>query len=118
MAHITRRETLAAGAMAAVSALAPGSARAQSPAPSAVPATGKVVKKGRLKQSVSRWCYRDIPDPELYKAVNEMGLRAMDLLEAGPGRSWASWASSARWVAGRRHDSRRAQRPRATTTPS
>ncbi len=41
----------------------------------------RVVKSGRLKQSVSRWCYRDIPLPALCQAVSEMGLTAIDLLE-------------------------------------
>ena len=45
-----------------------------------VPATGPVVKSGRLKQSVSRWCYNKIPMPEFAKAVKEMGLTAIDLL--------------------------------------
>ena len=73
MAHITRREALAAGAMAALSALAPRIAAGQA-------AGGKAVRKGRLKQSVSRWCYKGIPDREFYKAVADMGLPAVDLL--------------------------------------
>ena len=36
--------------------------------------------KGRLKQSVCRWCYAKIPLPELCKAAADMGLTAMDLL--------------------------------------
>ena len=43
--------------------------------------TDRVVKNGRLKQSVSRWCYSKIPMPEFCKAVAEMGLTAIDLLE-------------------------------------
>jgi hydroxypyruvate isomerase len=39
------------------------------------------VKNGRLKQSVSRWCYQRIPMPEFCKAVADMGLTAIDLLE-------------------------------------
>ena len=35
---------------------------------------------GRLKQSVCRWCYRDIPLPDLCRGVAEIGLTAMDLL--------------------------------------
>ena len=80
MAHITRREALAAGAMAALSAFAPRIAAAQA-------AGGKAVRKGRLKQSVSRWCYKDIPDPVFYKAVADMGLTAVDLL---PEAQWAA----------------------------
>jgi hydroxypyruvate isomerase len=41
----------------------------------------QVVKNGRLKQSVARWTYRDIPMREFCRAVAEMGLTAMDLLE-------------------------------------
>ena len=57
----------------AVSSLAPSRLGAQPAA--------RVVKKGRLKQSVSRWCYKDIPDPVFYKAVADMGLPAVDLLK-------------------------------------
>jgi len=41
----------------------------------------RVVKNGRLKQSVSRWCYRQIPMPEFCRAVADIGLTAIDLLE-------------------------------------
>ena len=41
----------------------------------------RIVKKGRLKQSVSRWCYNAIPMPEFCRAVADMGLTAIDLLE-------------------------------------
>ena len=37
--------------------------------------------KGRLKQSVSRWCYAKIPMPEFCTAVAGMGLTAIDLLD-------------------------------------
>src|SRR4029077_10349143 len=40
-----------------------------------------VVKNGRLKQSVSRWPYAKIPLPDFCRAVAEMGLTAIDLLE-------------------------------------
>ncbi len=40
----------------------------------------KVVKTGRLKQSVCRWCYAKIPLPEFCRAVAELGLTAIDLL--------------------------------------
>jgi hydroxypyruvate isomerase len=40
-----------------------------------------LVKKGRLKQSVSRWPYAKIPMPEFCRACAEMGLTAVDLLE-------------------------------------
>jgi hydroxypyruvate isomerase len=44
-------------------------------------ATGRVVKNGRLKQSVSRWPYAKIPLSEFCRAVADMGLTAVDLLE-------------------------------------
>jgi hydroxypyruvate isomerase len=64
--HVTRREALAAG----LALLAPRAGAAE-----------RVVRKGRLKQSVSRWCYKAIPDREFYRAVADMGLPAVDLLE-------------------------------------
>jgi hydroxypyruvate isomerase len=45
-----------------------------------------VVKKGRLKQSVSRWPYQKIPFPDFCRACADMGLTAIDLLEE------ADWA--------------------------
>ena len=49
---------------------------------SALPAPGdRIVKNGRLKQSVSRWPYQKIPLPEFCHAVADMGLTAIDLLE-------------------------------------
>jgi hydroxypyruvate isomerase len=38
-------------------------------------------RKGRLKQSVSRWPYSKIPLPEFSKACRAMGLKAIDLLQ-------------------------------------
>ena len=50
-------------------------------APAVVSAQGRVVRNGRLKQSVSRWPYIGIPFPTFCEAVAEMGLPAIDLLE-------------------------------------
>jgi hydroxypyruvate isomerase len=75
MAGIGRREVLYGMGAAALSSLA------LSQFGKAAQATGKVVKKGRLKQSVSRWCYNKIPMPEFCRAVADMGLPAIDLLE-------------------------------------
>ena len=47
----------------------------------------KVIKNGRLKQSVSQWCYGKIPLPDLCRAAAEMGLVAIDLLEE---KDWAT----------------------------
>jgi hydroxypyruvate isomerase len=38
--------------------------------------------KGRLNQSVCKWCYRDLSIDELAKAGSKMGIRAIDLLTA------------------------------------
>ncbi len=43
---------------------------------------GRAVSRGRLRQSVSRWCYQKIALPDLCRAVAAMGLTAIDLLEA------------------------------------
>src|SRR5450432_2583221 len=75
MAPITRREALVATAAVAASPLLP-----RATAAAVADNTGRVVRKGRLKQSVSRWCYKDIPDRDFYKAVADIGLPAVDLL--------------------------------------
>ncbi len=73
MREVSRRQALAAGAGALAGLAAATSAEGQS-------AGGKAVTKGRLKQSVSRWCYQKIPMPEFCKAVAAMGIPAIDLL--------------------------------------
>ena len=45
-------------------------------------ASGRAVTRGRIRQSVSRWCYSKIPMPEFCRAAAAMGLTAIDLLEA------------------------------------
>jgi len=67
--------TIAAALAPAASRLSPVIAQAN-----------RVVTKGRLKQSVSRWPYQKIPLPEFCRAVADMGLTAVDLLEE------AEWA--------------------------
>jgi hydroxypyruvate isomerase len=85
MADLTRREALTAAAAAALALGATGlgkvDAQAQAPAAPATKPQVRAVTKGRLKQSVSRWCYQRIPMPDFCKAVSEMGLTAIDLLE-------------------------------------
>jgi hydroxypyruvate isomerase len=39
-----------------------------------------IPRKGRVKQSVSRWCYQQIPLDELCASATQMGLKAIDLL--------------------------------------
>jgi hydroxypyruvate isomerase len=74
MARITRRSALGAAAVAAAAGLSAKHLAAGEQ-------TGKIVTKGRLKQSVSRWCFGKIPMPEFCTAVAAMGLTAIDLLE-------------------------------------
>ena len=74
----TRRDALRSAAALAVAGMAPAMnalaiARAQSP--------GRAVTRGRLQQSVSRWCYQKMPLPDLCRAVAAMGVPAIDLLE-------------------------------------
>jgi len=86
---VTRREALLTGA-AAMSAFAAGPLAASAgKAAEGSQAAGPAVKRGRLKQSVSRWCYNKIPMAEFCDAVKAMGLTAMDLL------SDSEWAIAA-----------------------
>ena len=75
MNGITRREALTIGA-ATFAAAIPRAATAATAG-----RDQRVVTKGRLKQSVSRWSYSKIPLPEFCRAVADMGLTAIDLLE-------------------------------------
>lgn len=70
---LTRRAFLGAASTAVVVGAAP--------APAAQSTVRRVVTRGRLKQSVSRWCYAKIPLPELCAAARTIGLTAIDLLE-------------------------------------
>ena len=47
----------------------------------AAPLADTVVRNGRLRQSVTRWPFRSIPLPDFCRAVADMGLTAIDLLE-------------------------------------
>src|SRR5687767_6389185 len=69
MTAMSRREALGTAALFAASAGSIGGAGGQ-----------RAISKGRLKQSVCRWCYGKIPLPEFCKAVADMGLTAIDLL--------------------------------------
>ncbi|HJS56875.1 MAG TPA: hypothetical protein VKA01_02120, partial [Vicinamibacteria bacterium] len=70
MGKMARRQVLARTSAAVIGATFPTVAEAE-----------RAVSKGRLRQSVSRWCYDEIPSRELYRAVADMGLTAVDLLE-------------------------------------
>jgi hydroxypyruvate isomerase len=67
-----RRDALRALAGAAALGALPAAAGAT---------TRTVVRAGRLKQSVSRWCYGKIPLDDLCEAAKGMGLVAIDLLD-------------------------------------
>src|SRR5690348_4708098 len=81
MATVTRREALQVFGAAAIGSQAEAWAR-----PGAA-LTGNAVPSprfsvGRLKQSVSRWPYRQIPLPDFCKAAAGMGLAGIDLLNS------------------------------------
>jgi hydroxypyruvate isomerase len=48
---------------------------------SAAQPQGRVVTTGRLKQTACRWCYGKIPLDELCRAMADMGLTSIDLLD-------------------------------------
>lgn len=47
-----------------------------------VPQTAPVKRSGRIRQSVSRWCYKEIPLEQLCQYAAQIGLQAIDLLSA------------------------------------
>jgi hydroxypyruvate isomerase len=67
---MNRRDVIRTLGTAAAAALAP--ARAFAVAPTA---------RGRLKQSVSRWCYAKIPLDDLCRAAEAIGFRSIELLD-------------------------------------
>jgi hydroxypyruvate isomerase len=73
MVYLTRRSMLksSAAGVAAIG-LQPLASGADTPAPTA--------RKGRIKQSVSRWCYKQIPLDDLAAYAAKIGLRGVDLL--------------------------------------
>jgi hydroxypyruvate isomerase len=54
---------------------------------SALVSAQRVVRSGRLRQSVTRWTYRSIALPDLCRAAADIGLGAIDLLEES---DWAA----------------------------
>ena len=48
----------------------------------ATQAATRAVTRGRIRQSVSRWCYKQMALPDLCRAVSALGVPAIDLLEA------------------------------------
>ncbi|MBI1875885.1 MAG: hydroxypyruvate isomerase, partial [Acidobacteria bacterium] len=70
---LTRREIVTRGPLAAIA----GIATAATAGPQD---TGRAVRRGRLKQSVCRWPYGKIPLREFCRAVADLGLTGIDLL--------------------------------------
>jgi hydroxypyruvate isomerase len=73
MPTITRRALLKSSVAGVAAAQVPSLAFALS--------AGVEPRKGRIRQSVSRWCYQKIPLDQLSAAAAQMGLRGIDLLE-------------------------------------
>jgi hydroxypyruvate isomerase len=77
MSLINRRQMIQTGAVCAAGAMlspsTPSSADAPKPAPTP--------RKGRIHQSVSRWCYQKISLDDLCTAAVQMGLKGIDLLQ-------------------------------------
>src|ERR1700716_1219161 len=73
MSKFSRRRILASTIPAAAIASLSRASWSLPPAPAA--------RKGRIRQSVSRWCYDKIPLDKLCAAAADMGLQAIDLLE-------------------------------------
>jgi hydroxypyruvate isomerase len=74
MQPITRREALRGSVATVIAGITTGTSAAATQ-------EGRVVAKGRLKQTACRWCYNKIPLPDLCKAMADMGLTSIDLLE-------------------------------------
>jgi hydroxypyruvate isomerase len=78
MSRLSRRTLLKSAISGATVAAAPA---LLAPALSEAQEIHATPRKGRIKQSVSRWCYQKIALDELCKRGAEMGLKAIDLLE-------------------------------------
>jgi hydroxypyruvate isomerase len=76
-----RALTAGVAGTAALTSLASAAAAPAAPAPAAAaqPAAAAGLK-GRIKQSVSRWCYGSIPWDDFCKACKEMGIVGVDLV--------------------------------------
>jgi hydroxypyruvate isomerase len=77
MGLLNRREALKSGIAGAVTAVVgPASLHGEEPQ-----TASPTARKGRIHQSVSRWCYQKIALDDLCKAAVAMGLKAIDLLQ-------------------------------------
>jgi hydroxypyruvate isomerase len=75
MTRISRRSMIRRAALEAAA-----SSLAAYPALSRAGEIQTTQSKGRIRQSVSRWCYEKIPPEELCAKGARMGLKAIDLL--------------------------------------
>jgi hydroxypyruvate isomerase len=66
--NVSRRAVMQGGAAVAAAALLPEARAAK-------------VRKGRVRQSVARWCYKEIPLERLCAEAAAMGLKGVDLLQ-------------------------------------
>jgi hydroxypyruvate isomerase len=82
MTDITRRRALGALGTLAAAAVIPAEAHAR-----VLPADAPSEIGGRLKHSVSRWCYGKIPLDDLCEAAKAIGYKAIDLLDEN---EWAT----------------------------
>ena len=71
MTKFTRRELLKSSAVGV----------AVSQIPLEMSATTETARKGRIRQSVSQWCYRNMSIDELSQAAANLGLKGVDLLQ-------------------------------------
>jgi len=80
MKQWTRRQAIQAAGATGLAAVLGSRAPAEGVS-SQAESRGRVVRRGRLKQSVSRWCYGSLSLPDLCRAAADMGLLGIDLLE-------------------------------------
>src|SRR5690349_4825707 len=76
---VSRRGMLAASAGVAAMAMAGGRVQVAG-AQEAASAGGSAVTKGRIKQSVCKWCFPKVSVEKLAAEGKRMGLKAIDLL--------------------------------------
>jgi hydroxypyruvate isomerase len=74
MKNLSRRSLLTNAALSGA-AMSAASTASWSERPTTTP------RKGRIKQSVARWCYKDIPLDKLCEYSAQIGCKAIDLLE-------------------------------------
>jgi hydroxypyruvate isomerase len=76
---VSRRNFVKSGISAGL-AMSVGAGAASASA-AADPDTGVVPRKGRIRQSVSRWCYKNVALDDLCAYAAKIGLKGVDLLE-------------------------------------